>query len=511
LKKNLNILISISVISFFLSCSLKESPHQNHKLIIGVGGTLNLGKANPVLIQRNANVWETFTCMDDSLIPRPSLAESIYLAENGRDWIMKLRGNVLFQNGDTLNVKLAEENILRYKKHPELDYYGMYSNLDSLKAIDNYTIKLFFAKPCNDLPNKIGHYFAGIFSPESFDSEGKIINPVGCGPYIFVESKPGEYDLFKAFNSYYKGKPYFDTVEFRIIPVPLVRVMSLLKGDIDMIAHHGGLHSSHLDLIKNNSKIVIDSSDVAITHYMLYNCARKPFSDKNARTAFDRFIDRYGLVNVILKGKGIPAHDYFVDRAYLWDNKRFNILPDTSLSATEELKRFIGGKPIEMVLAQGDISSWDYRRVSDYIADYFSRFGIIIKIKSLEGGAWQKTTAEGNYDITLYPLSIPTGTPELFIRRLAYSTGMKVTRKGNTTNYKSAIVDSMLDKALNDDDPENQKKAFNLILDKLAEDKPVTPLFHEKYYFAYRSNIKNVHIDPFLKLDLSVIAGDGVK
>ncbi|MFA6470419.1 MAG: ABC transporter substrate-binding protein [Candidatus Latescibacterota bacterium] len=488
-------------------CALGScSPHseKGRRLIIGIGGSLNLGTNNPVYIQRNANVWETFSRLDDSYTPQPFLAESWDSEKNGTIWTLRLRRDVVFHNGDSLNASLAIENIRRFKSRPEFDYYGVYTHLDSVYARDKYTITLAFSRPCVDFPYKIGHYFSGIFSPASFDKDGKITLPIGCGPYQFVKSETGKYDMVKSFDRYFGGKPYFDTIEFRIIPDPLVRVMALIRGDIDMIAHHGGVLPEHLKLLRENSNVVVDSCDIGVTHYLLFNCASEAFRDQKNREAFSSLLNRKEMVDLILRGKGIPAHDYFVEPIRTWDRSRFLELPDTSMISSASA--LFHNKPITLVLAQGDMSNWGYKQIAEYLADYYGKRGISISIVSLEGGAWQRAIQKGNFSFTLYPLSIPTGTPELFIRALAYSKGLKAGNIGNRTHFSSKDVDSLVDKAITAPSLALRDSLYNRVLDIMAGEKPVVPLYHERYYYAYKKGLKHISLDPFLKLDLSRVS-----
>ncbi len=493
--------ILAATLLFLSACSGNRRP--SGKLVIGASGSLNLGSNNPVLIQRNANVWEALTELDDSLTARPQLAESWQAAPDGRQWTLRLKRGVRFHNGDSLTASLVAANVRRLKDHPELDYYSTFVTLTSVAVEDEFTVRLVFSRPMADLPNKTGHYFAGIFSPAAFGPDGKLRTPAGSGPYVFAESRIGQYDRVTAFEQYHGGRPYFREIEFRIIPDPVVRLMSLIRGDIDLIAHHGGVPAPYVSLLKNNPHIVVASQDVAITHYLLFNCARQPFRKVECREALARSLDRTGLVERILQGAGYPARDFLIDRASRWNRNRFPIHPDASEPVKRELRACAGDSPVILLLSQGDLSAWGYRHVADYLADYFGRLGVAIRVEALEGGAWQKATQAGSYDITLYPLSVPTGTPELLIRRLAFSQGMRVRSIGNTTHFSSPQVDSLFTEALNAPDAATQERGFNRILDLLAKEKPFVPLYHERYYYAYRRGLAGVRVDPFLKLDLA--------
>lgn len=497
------IVVSYITVSVILSgCS--EKHNADDTLIIGASGSLVLGSANPVMINRNSNVWETLTTLDHSLVPRPCLAKSWDVSDDGRNWTFILRNDVVFHDGSILDADLVKDNADRLHEHPELDYYSVFITLETASAIDDTTIVLSFSQPVIDLPNKLGHYFAGIFSPSSWQPDGKLNEPTGSGPYIFSDAEIGSYERMTVFADYRNGPAHFITVEYRTIPDPVVRIMSLIRGDIDMIAHHGGVPATHLQLLRGKPGITIDSLDVAITHYLLFNCAREPFNDTMARDAFDRLLNREEMVSLILAGAGTAAHDFFCSKAVRWDNKRFDIQP-TLTDIPSTVRNNLTDRPLKLLVNQRDMSSWGYRRVADYLIDIFSRHGVTIEIEVLEGGAWQDATREGQFDITLYPLSMPTGTPELFIRRLAFSGGMRVRSIGNTTHFSSSTVDSLFQKALTSTTFEENHTAYTAILDLLAHDKPILPMYHDRYYFAYRSDLTNVHLDPFLKPDLHAI------
>lgn len=491
----------LSIVLLLSACSGQRRSRDT--LVIAVSGSLNLGANNPVMIQRNANVWEALTELDDSLTPRPQLAESWEVSPDGRQWTFHLRKNIRFQDGRLLSAPLVVANIQRLKAHPELDYYSTFIHLVSAAARNESSFELRFARPMVDLPCKVGHYFAGIFSPAAMGPDGKLRAPTGSGSYEFVESQIGQYDRVRAFDRFHGGRPFFRQVEFRIIPDPAVRVMSLLRGDIDIIAHHGGVPVNYIPMLKGKPDIVVAAQDVAITHYLLFNCRRRPFADRGCRDKFDRMLDRNGMASMILRGSGTAAHDFLIPAAVRWNRGRFSPSPDSQVHpcAAEQ--------PLVLLLSQGDMSSWGYRYVADYLADYFGRAGLAIRIESLEAGAWQKAVQQGQFDLTLYPLSAPTGTPELLIRRLAFSKGMRVRGIGNSTGYSSKEVDELFDEAVGAPNLATQEARFNAILDLLAREKPFVPLYHERYYYAYRRGLTGVRVDPFLKLDLSSIRWAG--
>jgi ABC-type transport system substrate-binding protein len=82
---------------------------------------------------------------------------------------------------------------------------------------------------------------------------------------------------------------------------------------------------------------------------------------------------------------------------------------------------------------------------------------------------------------------------------------MSVRGIGNTTHYSSVQVDNLFQAALNAPSVAVHEEAYNSLLDLLAKEKPFVPLYHERYYYAYRQRLAGIHVDPFLKLDLGSV------
>ena len=69
--------------------------------------------------------------------------------------------------------------------------------------------------------------------------------PVGTGPFVFKDYKPGEsFTATKNPNYWNKPYPYLDEVEFRVIPDALTRASALEAGDVELI------HTTNGDTIK---------------------------------------------------------------------------------------------------------------------------------------------------------------------------------------------------------------------------------------------------------------------
>lgn len=57
--------------------------------------------------------------------------------------------------------------------------------------------------------------------------------PIGSGPFKFKEWKQGQYIKLEANDDYFEGRPYLDTVTYKVIPDANAAVAQLQAGDIN--------------------------------------------------------------------------------------------------------------------------------------------------------------------------------------------------------------------------------------------------------------------------------------
>ena len=91
-----------------------------------------------------------------------------------------------------------------------------YEEIDTVEAVDKYTLRIRLKEPSGALPIILAGYFQGILmaSPKSFATYDKdwVHHPAGTGPYMFKEWVPGKHVILRRIPHYFKpGLPYLDT------------------------------------------------------------------------------------------------------------------------------------------------------------------------------------------------------------------------------------------------------------------------------------------------------------
>ena len=269
---------------------------------------------------------------DDQLTPE--LAETVESSRDAKTWVFKLRRDVLFHNGKSLD---ADDVVVSFNHHRgRLSESAAKPILDSIVDLraDGKDRVIFtlsggnadFPVLCTDYHLVIGPARGGTIDWES---------ATGTGGYILVSHERGVRMVLKRNRQYWKrGRAHFDEVELIHISDIAARMNAIITGQVDLI-ERPDLKSLHL--LRRHPDVVIDevASTQQYTLPMFTDVA--PFSDVNVRLALKFAIDRDAMVRTVLHGHGTagndspitPANKYFAPdlgpRPYDPDKARYHL------------------------------------------------------------------------------------------------------------------------------------------------------------------------------------------
>jgi len=146
------------------------------------------------------------------------------LAEDGLSVVWKLKRGVKWHDGMPFTADDVVFN-WEYARTPETAAVSIASYKDiKVEKIDDFTVRVSFAKPtpfwADAFVGQYGmiipkHLFADYIGGKSRDAPTNL-KPVGTGPYVFVDFKPGDVVLAKLNPDYHvPNRPYFDTLEVK--------------------------------------------------------------------------------------------------------------------------------------------------------------------------------------------------------------------------------------------------------------------------------------------------------
>ncbi len=236
----------------------------------------------------------------------PELAESVESSRDAKTWTFKLRRDVAFHNGKTLD---SDDVVASFNHHrgpssksaakPILD------SIIDLKT-DGADRVIFTLSGGNaDFPVLCTDYHL-VIGP-SVDGQIDWESATGTGGYSLVAHERGVRMVLRRNRHYWKkGRAHFDDVELIHIADIAARMNAVITGQVDLI-ERPDLKSLHL--LRQHSDVIIDevSSTQQYTLPMFTDVA--PYSDLNVRLALKYAIDRDAMVRTILRGHGTAGND----------------------------------------------------------------------------------------------------------------------------------------------------------------------------------------------------------
>jgi peptide/nickel transport system substrate-binding protein len=155
-----------------------------------------------------------------------------------RTWRFPLREGVTFHNGEPFNAEAVKYTYERILADETMITHRQWTFIDQIEALDEYEVEIRTVDPEPAMLSKMSGTGCGIQAPghgEEAGREGVAQNPVGTGPFKFVEWVRDDHITLAANEDYWQGKPAVDTIVFRAIPEATTRVSSLIAGEVDLM------------------------------------------------------------------------------------------------------------------------------------------------------------------------------------------------------------------------------------------------------------------------------------
>ncbi|AEG13776.1 ABC-type transporter, periplasmic subunit [Desulfofundulus kuznetsovii DSM 6115] len=494
-------LILLVLAGLLSGCNAREQAQtKTQELVIGIGRDFYDGPDSSNFLHGSTGVWESLTYLNENLEPVPHLAEKLVSDDTGKVWTVYLRQGVRFHDGAPLTAGAVVKSVTRLKERAKLDEYGTFLNLEKVEAAGEREVKFTFRQPEPAFPAKVAYHGCPIFSPQSFDAEGKIVHPYGTGPFKFAEYKKGEALVMVRNDDYWGGKPKLEKVTFKVIPDPSTRLAALQTGEIQAVADVGGILPEQAQVIKGDSNLVLLSRPVTTTHYLLFNNKKPPFNDVHLRQAVSLAIDRAQMVKEVLNGYGEPADTIFTSLARAWVVKG---LWTTDKNKARELAAQVkAGTPRKVVFIVNSAlaNRWPYKPIAEILQSELKAFGFEVELRILEMGAWKEAVKKGEYDLTLTPYTLMTGDPDFFFGRWIHSNGQMNVQRG--VGYNNPEADRLVELAAAEREPAKKKELYDRLQRLVASDVPLCSIYHDVCLYATRKEVQDLTLDPFFKPSL---------
>lgn len=474
----------------------------------GEGGTFVFGtagdpvKLDPAVVTDGQSfktcdqVFDTLIAFDGSTTElKPALARSWDVSADGLTYTMKLRQGVRFHDGTAFDAMAVKWNFDRWSddKNPnhvggDFEYYtdvaGWPDVIKSVDVVDDYTVKFSLKIPQGPFLLNMALPSFVIISPASFelDRENAFKNPVGTGPFKFVEWVPGDKVVLEKFANYWGEEASVDQVIIRTIPDNAARFLALKAGSIDMM---DGVNTDDAVAARKDRSLSVLVRPPLNIAYLNFNQNEKPFNDVRVRQAVAYAINRPGIVEALYKGFGKVATQ---------------MIPDNLLGYNSELKGYsYNVEQAKKLLAEagypnGISTEFWYMPVSrpyfpnpkqfaEAFAADLGKAGIKVELKSKDWGAYLADARVPKFPIWMLGWTGDNGDTDNFLFTFFGSVG-----SGNT--WKNDDARKLLAKAQASVDMIERDTLYQQVNAMIEKEVPRLPIAHTNVPLVARAYVK---------------------
>jgi peptide/nickel transport system substrate-binding protein len=324
----------------------------------------------------------------------PWLATEWTLVDD-RTWEFKLRPDVTFHNGEPFNaeaVKFTVEAILdEANKSPYRPQYGF---IDRVEAVDDLTVRIITKEPhptlLSNLPN------LSMIPPQYFvevGPDGYRKNPIGTGPFKYVEHQRDQRAVIEANPDYWGGPQKWDRIIYRPIPEAAARASAVLAGEVDFAADIPPELRPMFEGARDGARIALEPGARFYLFMVNNKVEGHPTEIREVREALAYSIDREALARDLLQGTATPVS--WMAKGTFGEDPEMEPLsydPEKSKALLAEAG-FPDGLDIVMQTPTGRYLK--DREMADAISGQMNQAGFNVTVETAEWGVLMKSIFAG--------------------------------------------------------------------------------------------------------------------
>ncbi|KVE28909.1 ABC transporter substrate-binding protein [Burkholderia singularis] len=463
------------------------------------GGTLNvsINPEPPVLVSifqttgpallASSKVHEGLLAYDFDMRPRPQLASAWQASPDGLAYTFTLRRNVKWHDGQPFTSADVAFSIELLKAiHPR--GRSTFANVARIRTPDAHTAIVELSKPAPFLIRALSAGESPIVPKHLYAGGDPLSNPhnnapIGTGPFRFKSWTRGASIVYERNPDYWEaGKPYIDTLVFKVIPDPAARSAAFETGALDL----GGENPVPLTELPRLSRLPQLAVETRGYRFLApqteidFNLDHPVLKDRRVRQAIAQAINAQVVQKTIAYGyadvsptpitPASPYHDPTL-APYPFDPAAAGKLLDAA-----GYPRGAAGVRFRLThdyLPYGDL----FRRLADYTKSALARVGIDVTVRSQDLPSFLKRVyTDRQFDFA------STGVNTLFdpsvgVQRLYWS---KNIRPGvpfsNAPHYSNPDVDRLLEAASIEPDESRRVALYRQFQQIVHRDLPILNL-----------------------------------
>jgi peptide/nickel transport system substrate-binding protein len=444
--------------------------------------------------------------------------EKLDVSTDQTEWTVKLRANLKWHDGHPLtahDIVFSWQNILDERVPCPAQRPGT-DEIVECKALDDHTVFFRCKQPS---PTNKWNVFFSIIPKHIYEKEKeqdpslrnnayyseRNRNPVGCGPYKFVEWIENDKIVVERWDEFPGPKPHFKRIIFRIIPDDKVTFLRFEAGEVDEMV----LTKEQFAVDTNKSEKFRQRGAKAMGDQWSFsyiawsqNGQNPFFGDRRVRHAMSHAINIPKIIERLFYNLAEQAYGMYHPDSWMFspDITRIPFDPERARALLDEAGwrvsdqdgwRYKDGRKFSFTLMYGSGNSVVEQIASAVQAD-LKRIGVEMNTNPIEWAAFSEKTRNGEFEASMAAWG--TGTDPDTNYNLWHSTQYKVGR--NYVAYKNPRVDELFELGRKEFDAAKRAKIYQEIGKLVYDDQPYTFLVNSKLTWGFSNRIRGVTFSP---------------
>lgn len=309
--------------------------------------------------------------------------------------------------------------------------------------------------------------------------------PIGTGPFKFVEWIPNDRIVLERFEDYWdEGKPHVDKIVLRVMPDVQARIASLEAGEVDVVRDVSVVDALRF-LTSEDIRVIKPDSSTATQYFVMVGGQNEAIMNSfRVRQALAHALDNDAVNRTAWMGQGTPlvspiapSVPYFAEfEGYPYDPEKCREIlaeegyPDLEVTV-ETISGFSDGKQAAVIWQAG-----------------LAECGVTMNIVESEIAVWLDKYIGQEYEVSWNAMGL-SANPNDWMDRGA----SRWIRAGTWVNEEAI---ELWEAGKSEIDPQKAAENFARLQEINVEELPVIMIGAAPSVSLVRSNVKNWHVSP---------------
>jgi peptide/nickel transport system permease protein/peptide/nickel transport system substrate-binding protein len=373
---------------------------------------------------------------------------------------------------------------------------GETASIESAEVTGPLQVTLHLKRPDTALVLILADRAGMMVSPTAAEARGGDLssNPVGTGPFQFVQWLPNDRLVMKKNASYWQaGKPYLDGITIRFLTDSQTGINALLANETDLKTN---VEPSDVESLRRNASVQVVTSPSLAQEECYFNFTKPPFNNLQFRQAVQYAMNRDAFNTALLFGEGTPAYQLLPKQHWAYQSDLAKPFPFDQKKARELLAASgLQGTPVRGITYDGPGQA----RKAEIVQAQLKEVGIDMTIETMEVGAATKTFFEGlGHDMYCAGWS-GRPDPNQTMSSLFSSTGYY-----NAGKYSPPGLDQLIADAAKSDNTAERAKAYGPLTKAYVDNSLILSLVFRPSIVAMAKSVKG-YTASLYKPDISFV------